>query len=478
MTWVSTNGIAIGDRVPRRLRRQWVEEGHCPDRDLYSLFRERAATRPDRIAVIDDDGAVSYAELDREVRAAAGALTTRGLGARDIIALHLPNGRDAVIAELAVYAIGAVALPLTHPQPDLLERARVSAVLESVPQKGTWRGTEVAPEAPARIFVSSGSEAAPKMVAYSHNAIAGGRGNYLRAIHRGKPFIRDLVLVSLASAFGSFGVPVTLCREGATLVVTRKFEARRALSLIAEHRPTHVFGVPAMLRRIADLSTVEGVRAFVSSGDALPPDTLSFCRARFDAEIINVYGSSDGVNCHTTTPEHGVGRPDPAVCDIRIVDGEIRARGPMTPLSYVAAPELDAAYRTAGGWVRTGDEGRFTPDGVLHVTRRIKRVVVRGGYTISPAEVEQHLHGHPAVAAAACVPVPDPDLGERLCACVTLRPGRPRPSLGQLTAFLAGAGVAAPKLPERLLVLSSLPETGSGKVCHRTLTELAREHCR
>jgi acyl-CoA synthetase (AMP-forming)/AMP-acid ligase II len=91
-----------------------------------------------------------------------------------------------------------------------------------------------------------------------------------------------------------------------------------------------------------------------------------------------------------------VGRPDPAVTEIRIVNGEICALGPLTPLDHVGG----GPPRLTGGWVRTGDRGRFDTDGTLQVLRRIKRVVIRGGYTISPAEVESALTGHPDLATA------------------------------------------------------------------------------
>ncbi|WP_033439837.1 ANL family adenylate-forming protein [Saccharothrix sp. NRRL B-16314] len=477
MMWTSSTGFVVRDLVPAALRRSWVAAGHCPDRDLYSLFRERVLAHPWRTAVIDDAGPMDYASLDRAVRRLAVSL--RGHGPADIIGIDLPNGREAVVAELAVAAVGAVAVHLPDGGSPLASTVigDVSAALESR-RDAPLSPVAVDPEAPARVLVSSGSEAAPKLVAYSHNAFAGGRGNYVRAVHGATVVPRDLVLVPLASAFGSFGAAITLCRFGGTLMLMRRFDAAAALRVVATHRPTHVFGVPTMLRRMAELeSTVDtsSVRAVVSSGDVLTPATLAVLRAAFGCPVINIYGSSDGVNCHTSTPEHGVGRPDPAVTDIRVVDGEICALGPMTPLCYLDAPELDERHRLPGGWVRTGDEGFFDPDGTLHVVRRLKRVVIRGGYTISPAEVESALGGHPAVAEVACVPVPDRDLGERLCACVALRPGGSPPSLGQLTAFLSDRGVSRRKLPERLLVLPELPLGRTGKVCLPTVTRLAAE---
>ncbi|WP_340688047.1 fatty acid--CoA ligase family protein [Amycolatopsis coloradensis] len=479
MTWVSATGVVLRDLVPAGLRREWVRCGHCPDRDLYSLFGDRVREHPLRTAVIDDEGSLDYARLDAAVRELAARLAAAGCGSTDIVGVREPAGRAAVVAELAVFALGAVVLPLPPSSGDLLERARVRFVVGNGRVVGeSSRATRIVrpnPEAPARILVSSGSESAPKMVAYSHNAFAGGRANYLRAVHGGTEVPRDLVLVSPTSGFGSFGAPVTLCRLGGTLISTRRFEAGAALRLITEHRPTHVFAVPAMWRRMADHpATVDtaGLAAIVSSGDMLPPSTLAACRERFGVEMIDVYGSSDGVNCHTTRPEDGVGVPDPAVCEIRIADGEIHARGPMTPLCHVAAPELDAAYRPAGGWVRTGDNGRFDERGGLHVTGRSKRVVIRGGYTISPAEVERTLGDHPAIREVACVAVPDSELGERLCACVATRNGH-SPTLPELAAFLTAQGLAVRKVPEFLVTLPELPLGRTGKTCHRTLADLA-----
>ncbi|POX38919.1 AMP-dependent synthetase [Streptomyces sp. Ru73] len=535
--WTSRDGIVLRDLVPARDRRAWAARGHCPDRDLYSLFAEHVRRHPGRAAVIDAAGVLDYAGLAARVRCVAAAFTAAGLGERDIVALRLPNGRDAVAAELAVAAIGAVSLPYpagrgTRDTLSLLGRSRARGAVFSaaadvalrehlpylravfttgdacpgarpLPSPGGDRTGPLPPpfrppaapdpDSPARILVSSGSEAEPKMVAYSHNALAGGRAAYVRALHPGHTPPRHLVLVPLASSFGSCGTPVTVAALGGTLLVQESFDPAGALRMITEHRPTHVLGVPTMLRRLADHPPLPGedftgLRALVASGAALPPSTAAACRRRFGRPVIAVYGSSDGVNCHTATtgltPEAGTGRPDPAVAEIRVTaddgtvlpagqPGEIRARGPMTPLCYVAAPDLDARYRTAAGWVRTGDLGLLDAEGRLHVLGRLRQLVVRGGYNISPAEVEREVAAHPGVAEAVCVPVPDPDLGERLCVCVRAAPGTPAPTLPELTAFLEDRGLERRKLPELLLPVREMPLGPTGKVCRRTLASRA-----
>ncbi len=134
---------------------------------------------------------------------------------------------------------------------------------------------------------------------------------------------------------------------------------------------------------MADLPRTPGedlssLRAVVTSSSLLHTATAQACRARFGAPVVNIYGSADGVNCHTAGGRCGseacVGLPAPNVAEIRIADasgrsvpagqeGEIWARGPMTPLCYVNAPEPDARYRPSGGWVCTGDRGLLDQDG-------------------------------------------------------------------------------------------------------------------
>ena len=534
--WRSANGVAIADRVPAATRAAWTAAGLCPGRGLYALFRDHVRAAPDREAVVDAAGVLDYAALDERVRRAAAALRAAGRGSADIIAVLLPNGRDAVVTELAIAAIGAVALPIPHTHrprdiASLLGRSRAAALVtapETVAARGgrwgeglddlqvwtpgappsegirslgdaggdprAWRPEWVDPEAPARILVSSGSESEPKMVAYSHNAMAGGRGNYVAALGRGPEPMRALVLVSLASSYGSLATSVILARHGGTLVLLPRFGAAAALDAVERHRPTHLFGVPTMLWRMGECDSgadVSSLRAVVSSAGPVHRHVRDACVRRFGMPPVNVYGSSDGVNCHTghdpSRWEPGLaGVPDPDVARISIRDpegrplppgraGEIWALGPMTPLCYVAAPDLDARYRAAGGWVRTGDLGRLDGDGTLWVLDRLKRIVLRGGIGISPAEVERALVGHPDVADAHCVPVSDRDLGERMCACLAPRPEAPPPSPDDLIAYLLERGVDRRGLPERFLVLPELPLGPTGKVDVSALARAAAE---
>ncbi|GAA2771701.1 class I adenylate-forming enzyme family protein [Streptomyces showdoensis] len=541
--------VALHDLLPARLRRSWAVEGLCPDLDLYSLFRARQIADPHRTAVIDAKGALCYTALDRKVRCLAEGLRSLGIGAGDVVGVQLPDGRGAVTADLALAALGAVALPFpvgrgAQEAEGLLRGAEAVAVIAATEHRGRTRaagllalaptlpalrhviaaGPGTAPEGTiplarllrtdptgfvparpdpdgaARILVSSGSEAAPKMVAYSHNALAGGRGNFLASLMPDTTPPRCLFLVPLASAFGSSGTAVTLARHGGTLVLLDHFTPEAALAAVRAHAPTHVLGVPTMIRMMLERLELEGPgsgtlpapTALVLGGAPLDEATATAATEGFGCPVVNLYGSADGVNCHTgieVRPEPTdpaapapaaslgivVGRPDPRVADIRIADpdthqplpggriGEIVSRGPMTPLCYVAAPELDARYRTPEGWVRTGDLGYLDADGLLHVVGRLKDVVIRGGANISPAEVERELAAHPRIRDVVCVGVPDPLMGERLAACVVVRGSGPAPGLPELGAHLDARGLDRHKHPELLLLLDALPLTAAGK---------------
>ncbi|MGW7008604.1 AMP-binding enzyme, partial [Streptomyces sp. NPDC054933] len=120
-------------------------------------------------------------------------------------------------------------------------------------------------------------------------------------------------------------------------------------------------------------------------------------------------------------------------------------------------------YRTADGWVRTGELGLFDADGTLRVVGRLKDIVIRGGANISPTEVEGELSSHPDVRDVMCVGVPDPLMGERLAACVVPKAGR-TPTLESLCAHVAARGLERRKHPERLLLVADeLPLTPAGQ---------------
>ena len=532
--------MSMRDLVPSQLRSEWQEQGWYSGEDGFRLFEEQARLHPDAVAVIDDAGEITYGELEAKARFVAGRLVDAGVGPGDIVGIQVPNAHQACAIDLAVAALGAVCLPYPMLLREretlaLLGRARAGVavvgrefgghdyakMIDSLrpdlpalhdifvlgdayegfhhldPSLGAGSAAAlpeaaVDPDGPGRILVTSGTEALPKMVVFSHHAVTGGIGTVLAKLDTGSP-MRVLCLVPLSSGFGALGTFGALGRLGQTLVVTAAFDPARALDLVERHRVTHILAVPTMLVMMLgahekqDLSSLEVVATF---GSALARATLDEARARFGCAFVNGYGCSDGAASQTAlddSPEHvaqTVGRPDPAVTAIRICDedgndvaagdtGEVWGRGPLSPMCYLGAPDLDARYRTEDGWSKTGDLGTLDADGYLRIVGRVKDIIIRGGYNISPGETEELLVSHPAIVQAACVGMPDERLGERICAFVVLRQGEAAPPLLEdVAAHLTAAGLARNKLPERLEVVDELPLGPTGKILKRVLRDI------
>jgi acyl-CoA synthetase len=533
------NHSGIIDMVPAEIRREWSRNKIYPNKSLYELFCEHVWQHPDSPAVISLDQTVSYITLLNKVQRLAGSLRALGIVEGDVIAYQLPNNWHSCAIDLAAAALGAIVAPFPPGRgrldiQSLLRRCDARVIIVERKHGGVdlcelinsirptllslrilvvdgeacdgWHALDglfqaepmkpdefpaVSPDSPVRFLISSGTESEPKWVAYSHNALAGGRGRFLQRIHSDGKTFTALYLMPLGTAFGSTATAGALSWLGGTVVVLRQFDVAAAIQTIAKLKPTYILGVPTMFQRIAAdpalaQTDTSSLVAIISGGAEIDVASIRRCTEAFRCGFISLYGSADGVNCHTMPGDdlevvfRKAGRPNPNVCSIRIVDdrkqevpqgciGEIAARGPISPMQYVNAPDLDALYRDKAGWVYTGDLGLIDSDGYLVLSGRKKDIIIRGGVNISPAQIEAIAASHPAVVSAACVPVADVDLGHRVCLCLVLRDGADRPSLSQFTGYLHKQGLEKNKLPEYLRYYRQLPLSPAGKVDKKQL---------
>ncbi len=216
-------------------------------------------------------------------------------------------------------------------------------------------------------------------------------------------------------------------------------------------------------------------------GGATVPVAVTERATDLGIEVYRSYGSTEHpsiTGCSLDEPQakrlRTDGRPLLGV-DLRLDDdGQVLSRGAELFLGYTD-PALTAQVFDDDGWYHTGDVGVLDDDGYLTITDRMSDVIIRGGENISAQEVEELLLGLDGVAEASVVATPDPRLGERAAAIVRVRPGAVAPTLDDVRAHLAAAGLAKQKWPEALHEVTDFPRTPSGKVQKFRLRQQLRE---
>jgi cyclohexanecarboxylate-CoA ligase len=454
-----------------------------------SAFDERlrawAERRPEHLAVADDRERLTYAALDARVDAIAAALQRAGVGTGDVVSSQLPNCAAAHALCLAVTRIGAVHNPIVtiyrRRELDFIHRETRSAVTIDDPddellQPGPALPRPVAsdPEANRYLLYTSGSTAAPKGVRHADRTLVAECSAQARfhALGDGEVFVMPSPVGHISGLLYGILLPVWL---GATSVLMRAWDPGRFLALVEAERGTFCGGATPFLAGVVDHPDLDGydvssLRLFPCGGADVPPDLIRRAIARLGVRSGRGYGSTE---FPSITSSAGLGEPLDRRADtdgrpiganaVRIVDGEIQARGPECFLGY-QDPALDADAFTGDGWFRTGDLGTLDAGGYLTVTGRLKDVIVRSGEKISARELEELLARHPAVDQVAVVALPDPRTGELACACVVPRDAAAPPVLEALGAYLLDLGVSRRKLPERLAVFGALPSTPAGKI--------------
>ncbi|HTY69613.1 MAG TPA: AMP-binding protein [Alphaproteobacteria bacterium] len=282
--------------------------------------------------------------------------------------------------------------------------------------------------------------------------------------------------------------------NGGKVVLSASTRPEDVFPLVAKHRVTHIKVVPALLIRLINSPAVtqhdtSSVRYIQSGGQRLQPEVRLRTKELIPSCFVQEnFGMSEGMLyfVRIDDPEdvrlETVGRPISPDDEVRLIDddgnevpfgevGEMCARGPYTLRGYYGAPEHNAKVFTPDGFYCSGDLMRQHPSGNYMVEGRKKDLINRGGEKISAEEIENLILQHPAVQNIACVAMPDPDMGERMCACVILKPGQAL-TLDALVAFLKTKEIAKFKLPERLEAVADFPLSTFGKVSKKALVEM------
>jgi 2,3-dihydroxybenzoate-AMP ligase len=286
--------------------------------------------------------------------------------------------------------------------------------------------------------------------------------------------------------------------QGGKVVLSPTTRPDQMFALVEKHKVTHIKVVPALLIRLINDSAISrfdlsSVKLIQSGGQRMQPEVRLKTHQLIPSCFVQEnFGMSEGMLFFVRLDDpqevklETCGRPICPDDEVRLVDddgrevapgevGELTCRGPYTLRGYYGVPEYNAKQFTADGFYCSGDLMRRHPSGNYVVEGRKKDLINRGGEKISCEEVENLILSHPAVQNVACVPVPDDNLGEKMCACVILKPGNSI-QLAELVDFLKAKEIAKFKLPERLLVCDDFPVSTFGKVSKKTLSEMAQKN--
>ncbi len=427
-----------------------------------------ARERPGHPAVVADDGALSYGELDEAAARAARRLAALGVHEGDRVATTLPPGAAFAALLHGAPRVGAVLVPLDpHLAAAGLARLHESSgarLLVDRPLEGDQ--AEVAlrstmdPGAPHTVIHTSGTTSAPKAVvltAGNHHASARASARAL-GVQESDRWLCVLPLFHV----GGLAILLRSAIYATTAVVHERFGADRVRSVLEHGEITLASLVSTMLHRLreAGLESAPGLRAVLLGGGPIPADLLDWARER-GLPVAPTYGMTETASQIVTVPPAGAlrgersGEPLEGV-QLRIAqDGEILVRGPM-----VAPGETDA-----DGWLHTGDLGSLDGRGRLTVAGRLKDVIVTGGENVMAGRVEEALRAHEAVVDAGVAGIADAEWGERVTAWVVLESEVSDPELTEHCRHL----LAPFEVPKDFRRVAELPRNATGKLVRSRL---------
>ncbi len=477
---------------------------HAP-RSLAQLY-PAARAHEARVFTVMEGARLTYAQVFTQAAALAAVLSADGVGRGTHVAIAMRNRPEWLVAFIAITALGAVPVLLNsrgaaaelayclnytrcqHLFADaqcaglLVQeagRAQLTGIITGEVPQGLrhWRRfddlacraapplpvTACEPEDAALIMFTSGTTGDPKGAVLNHvglltalmanqlsGALLGARmaaqlGTDLATLARTAPQPATLLVFPLFHTSGCLSVFLTSLARGGKIVFLPRWDAARALALVAEERITALPAVPTMLWDLLQTHEPErhdtnSLMSLGTGGQALPENLLAAIRTRFPQALLGTgYGMTEtngmislAVGEEFLSHPGSGGRPL-ATAEVRIADemdrelpvgqsGEICVRSAQNMNGYFEQPEANAAI-FRDGWLHTGDVGHLDADGFLHIVSRKTDMIISGGENIYCAEVERVLQQHPDVLEAATFGVADARLGERLVAVIVRRNG-------------------------------------------------------
>ncbi|WP_369023299.1 AMP-binding protein [Nocardia cyriacigeorgica] len=491
--------------------------------NLAGGYAAGADHSPGRIAVADDRGTRTFAEMHERTNALAGAMGSLGLTSGDAIGLLSNNHAGMVETMVAAGKLGVDVALLNSGLSgrrieEIVQRHRLSALFvdgeleelvrylhTDVPRYNTDGRPPVPdrttideliamgqyefrrPSQPGRLIVlTSGTSGRPKGARRPHPKGFGTIAALLSRIPLGMDEAM-LIPAPLFHTWGLAGLQLSTALRS-TVVLPEKFDAEDCLRRIEEHRVVTLIVVPTMVKRIMDLPVqvrsrydTSSLRHVVSCGAPLAGATVLRFMDLYGDILYNVYGSTEVSWASVATPEDlrtsptTAGRP-PLGTKVAVL-GEDRKPVPVGAAGriFVGNHMLFDGYVNAAppdeadGMLDTGDLGYFDVSGRLFIAGRDDEMIISGGENVFPRPVEEALSHLPQISEVAVVGVPDDEFGQRLAAFVVKREGAGLDP-DMIRTYIRHR-LSRFSVPRDVTFLSALPRGETGKILKRLLTD-------
>ena len=503
--------------------RRWGEFGMIPS--------VNARRHPNRVAVIDDFGEMTFKELDDAANSVANGLLGKGVRGGDGVAILARNHRWFLVAVYGAAKVGAriILLNSEFSGPQIKEVAEreggkiviyddeyTAAVAQSEPELGKLRalgvnpdkddssestdetleeliartGTRPPPKAAKHssiIILTSGTTGTPKGANRSAPPSLAPIGGVLSAV----PFKSEEVTSLPAPMFHALGfLHATIAMMlGSTLVLRRRFKPAIVLADIEKHKATAIVVVPVMLSRMLDelektspKPDLSSLRIVFVSGSQLGAELATRSLKDLGPVIYNLYGSTEVAYATIAGPQDLSINPatvGPVVkgMKVKILDdnGDELPQGEVGRI-FVGNFFPFEGYTGGGGkqiidgLLSSGDVGYFDDNDLLYVSGRDDEMIVSGGENVFPAEIEDLLSGHPEIVEATALGVEDKDWGERL-RCFVVKVEGSSIDEDAIKAYVKD-NLARYKVPREVVFLDELPRNPTGKILKRELREM------
>jgi acyl-CoA synthetase (AMP-forming)/AMP-acid ligase II len=471
---------------------------------------------------------LTYDSLRQQVLTMANALASAGIRRGDAVAIALPNGLPAIVSFLAA-SIAGTAAPLNPAYPYeefhfflgdtgarvLLcppvgaEFVRTAAKDRNIPvfsvemtEQGEVRmvgapsgvnATEPTADDIALVLHTSGSTGRPKRVPLRHFNLAVSSANIANTYALTQDDV-SLCIMPLFHIHGLIGSTMATLLSGGTVVVPTKFNALSFWRTVRENHVTWYSGVPTMhqllLARAHQKPPEAASLRFIRSCSApLSSELIHKIEGLFGVPFVEAYGMTEAAHQMTSNPLPPRHRKAGSVgvgtgLRISIMDaegnhlgtnqrGEIAIQGANVFRGYENNAEANARA-FVNGWFRTGDQGFLDSDCYLHLTGRIKDIIIRGGENIAPHEVDEVLLRHPGVAAAVTFGCVHPTLGEEVAAAVVLH--EPHSATESALIKHCREHLAEYKCPTKIYLVESIPTTATGKIRRRAVARVLADN--